>query len=480
MYTKVIYNLNCSTFVEKFFYIMKKTIDSKKANSKKEFSPKNTAFKKDSNTYKASKPIDKGFKKPFAGKKSFDSKRDPNAPRYIDTSDTNKTRSNFTKKKDVSGEQKGYLGRKENYNPDFKATGARKDFSDKKDNFKSNTSRKVFNDKNDSVKSTNTRAPYTDKKEKYSASSTRNESREKKDSYNKEPKTDFKPKEFKSSTTRTPRVFAKKATDVSSIVPVKRAIEIEDNPNTMRLNRYLSMSGIASRRKADELIEAGKIKVNGKVVTEPGTKWNKGDVVIFEGKKLEPQQLVYILLNKPKNTIATNSDEKGRKTVFDHIDDKLAKLGLIDLRLFTVGRLDRNSLGVLLITNDGDLAQDLTHPSKEVEKIYQVQLDKNVSEEDMEKLATGITLEDGFIHCDKIAYVHELAKDEVGVEIHSGKNRIVRRMFEHLGYNVIKLDRVSFAGLTKKDLPRGKWRFLKEAEVRQLKHFNQPKNNKKK
>lgn len=448
MYTKVIYNLNCSTFVEKFFYIMKKTIDSKKANSKKEFSPKNTANKKDSNTYQASKPIDKGFKKPFAGKKSFDSKRDPNAPRYIDTSNTNKTRSNFTKKKDVSGEQKGYLGRKENYNPDFKATGARKDFSDKK--------------------------------EKYSTSSTRNESREKKDSYKKEPKTDFKPKEFKSSTTRTPRVFAKKATDVSSIVPVKRAIETENNPNSMRLNRYLSMSGIASRRKADELIEAGKIKVNGKVVTEPGTKWNKGDVVVFEGKKLEPQQLVYILLNKPKNTIATNSDEKGRKTVFDHIDDKLAKLGLIDLRLFTVGRLDRNSLGVLLITNDGDLAQDLTHPSKEVEKIYQVQLDKNVSEEDMEKLATGITLEDGFIHCDKIAYVHELAKDEVGVEIHSGKNRIVRRMFEHLGYNVIKLDRVSFAGLTKKDLPRGKWRFLKEAEVRQLKHFNQPKNNKRK
>jgi 23S rRNA pseudouridine2605 synthase len=279
-----------------------------------------------------------------------------------------------------------------------------------------------------------------------------------------------------------PQTFKKKELEASSSVEKKQSttttkksvVKSEEltDPNIMRLNRYLAHSGVASRRKADELIEAGKVKVNGKVVIEPGTKWNKGDKVTFEGKLVEPQQLVYILLNKPKNTIATNSDEKGRKTVFEHIDDKLAKLGMVDLRLFTVGRLDRNSLGVLLITNDGDLAQDLTHPSKEVEKIYQVQLDKNVTPEDMEALATGITLEDGFIHCDKIAYVHELAKDEVGVEIHSGKNRIVRRMFEHLGYNVIKLDRVSFAGLTKKDLPRGKWRFLKENEIRQLKHFN--------
>lgn len=283
----------------------------------------------------------------------------------------------------------------------------------------------------------------------------------------------------KLSTAKPVKKYDKKPLVNNSKAVIKRAVEIDRDTNTMRLNRYLSMCGVASRRKADEIIAEGKVKLNGVVVTEPGTKWNKGDVVYCEGKRMEPQQLVYILLNKPKNTLATNSDEKGRKTVFDHIDDKLARLGLVDLRLFTVGRLDRNSLGVLLITNDGDLAQDLTHPSKEVEKIYQVQLDKDVTAEDMEKLASGITLEDGFIHCDKIAYVHELAKDEVGVEIHSGKNRIVRRMFDHLGYNVIKLDRVSFAGLTKKDLPRGKWRFLKENEVRQLKHFNQPKSSKK-
>lgn len=242
--------------------------------------------------------------------------------------------------------------------------------------------------------------------------------------------------------------------------------------DSMRLNRYLAHCGIASRRKADEIIEEGRVKVNGKTVTEPGAKWSKGDKVSIDGKLVFPQKKVYILLNKPKNTISSNNDEKGRKTVFDHIEDALRKQGLIDLRMFTVGRLDRNSMGVLLITNDGDLAQDLTHPSKEVEKIYQVQLNKMVSAEHMEQLASGITLEDGTIFCDKIAYVHEMAKDEVGVEIHSGKNRIVRRMFEHLGYDVIKLDRVSFAGLTKKDLPRGKWRFLKEEEVRRLKHFN--------
>lgn len=247
---------------------------------------------------------------------------------------------------------------------------------------------------------------------------------------------------------------------------------------TMRLNRYIAHCGICSRRKADDYIKEGKVKVNNKVVMEPGTLWTTGDIVVLEGKKIESQKFVYILLNKPKNTISTNSDEKGRKTVFDFIQYSLEAKNLGHLRLFSIGRLDRNSMGVLLLTNDGELNQELSHPSKEVEKIYQVQLDKAVKQEHMEILANGVELEDGMIYCDTIAYVHELAKDEVGVEIHSGKNRIVRRMFEHLGYTVIKLDRVSYAGLTKKNLPRGKWRFLTDNEIRRLKYFDKPKKSK--
>lgn len=256
--------------------------------------------------------------------------------------------------------------------------------------------------------------------------------------------------------------------------PMERPISTKAE-GTMRLNRYIAHCGICSRRKADDYIKEGKVKVNNKVVMEPGTLWTTGDIVMLEGKKIESQKFVYILLNKPKNTISTNSDEKGRKTVFDFIQDSLEAKNLGHLRLFSIGRLDRNSMGVLLLTNDGELNQELSHPSKEVEKIYQVQLDKDVKQEHMETLANGVELEDGMIHCDTIAFVHELAKDEVGVEIHSGKNRIVRRMFEHLGYTVIKLDRVSYAGLTKKNLPRGKWRFLTENEIRRLKYFDKPK-----
>jgi 23S rRNA pseudouridine2605 synthase len=259
-----------------------------------------------------------------------------------------------------------------------------------------------------------------------------------------------------------------------AVKPMERPISTKAE-GTMRLNRYIAHCGICSRRKADDYIVEGKVKVNNKVVKEPGTLWQTGDVVLLEGKKIETQKFVYILLNKPKNTISTNSDEKGRKTVFDFIQDSLEAKNLGHLRLFSIGRLDRNSMGVLLLTNDGELNQELSHPSKEVEKIYQVQLDKEVKQSDIEALANGVELEDGPIHCDTIAYVHELAKDEVGVEIHSGKNRIVRRMFEHLGYTVIKLDRVSYAGLTKKNLPRGKWRFLTDNEIRRLKYFDKTK-----
>ncbi len=249
----------------------------------------------------------------------------------------------------------------------------------------------------------------------------------------------------------------------------------DDSPNfdePVRLNKYLAHAGVASRRKADELIAAGKVKVNGVVILEMGHKVLPEDKVYFDGKTVNPEQKVYILLNKPKDCITTTSDEKDRKTVLDLIKGAYAQIKSVKKpRLYPVGRLDRNTSGVLLITNDGELAQNLTHPSREMRKIYHVHLNKNLTIEDIAKIQHGIVLEDGIAEVDEIAYTNPKTKSEVGVEIHSGKNRIVRRIFESLGYEVEKLDRVYFGGLTKKDLPRGKWRFLDEEEVRRLKHF---------
>ncbi|MCW5906769.1 MAG: rRNA pseudouridine synthase [Chitinophagales bacterium] len=241
----------------------------------------------------------------------------------------------------------------------------------------------------------------------------------------------------------------------------------------MRLNKYLSHAGVASRRKADELIKEGKVTVNGTVVTEMGYKVTRNDRVEFEGKRLNPEKKYYLLLNKPKDFITTVSDEKKRKTVMDLIRSAYKQIkSPAQPRLYPVGRLDRNTTGVLLITNDGELAQKLTHPSTEVKKVYHVVLDKKLRKEDFDKIAEGgVVLEDGIAEVDVIAYPNPKNKAEVGVEIHTGKNRFVRRVFEALGYELEKLDRVYFAGLTKKDLPRGKWRFLKEDEVRLLKHF---------
>ncbi len=240
----------------------------------------------------------------------------------------------------------------------------------------------------------------------------------------------------------------------------------------VRLNKYLAHAGIASRRKADELIGQGKVKVNGEVVLEMGHKINPGDKVTFDNKVLNPEKKVYILLNKPKNCITTTSDEKDRMTVLDLIEGAYSKIKSVTKpRLYPVGRLDRSTTGVLLITNDGEMAQNLTHPSREIRKIYHVHLDKNLASEDFAKIMHGVVLDDGIAEVDEVAYTDPKNKNEVGVEIHSGKNRIVRRIFESLGYEVIKLDRVFFGGLTKKDLPRGKWRFLEEEEVRRLRHF---------
>ena len=239
--------------------------------------------------------------------------------------------------------------------------------------------------------------------------------------------------------------------------------KITQDDGTLRLNRYLAMSGICSRRQADSYITEGLVSVNGETVTELGVKVSPGDVVKFNGERISAEKKVYILLNKPKDYITTAKDDQGRKTVYNLIREACRE------RVFPVGRLDRNSMGVLLLTNDGELASRLAHPKYKKKKVYHVFLDKSLKTSDFEKIVTGITLHDGFIKADELSYVSPATHSEVGIEIHSGKNRIVRRIFEHLGYKVLKLDRVFFAGLTKKNLQRGKWRFLTEKEINMLK-----------
>ena len=251
--------------------------------------------------------------------------------------------------------------------------------------------------------------------------------------------------------------------------PKKTAPQKPKEPHAegaMRLNKYIAHAGICSRREADELIAAGSVKVNGKVVTEMGYQVMPGDEVQYGGEKLRSERLRYFLLNKPKGFITTTDDPQERRTVMMLMDGCCAE------RIYPVGRLDRATTGLLLFTNDGELAKRLTHPSTQVYKIYQVELNKPVTKEDMKRLLEGIELEDGPMHVDDIQYAavgKTIDKRIVGVELHSGRNRIVRRLFEALGYEVHKLDRTTFAGLTKKDLPRGRWRELTEKEVGFLK-----------
>ena len=247
---------------------------------------------------------------------------------------------------------------------------------------------------------------------------------------------------------------------------LKKQIEYKDiltDPNEpIRLNKFLANAGICSRREADEFITAGVVSVNGEVVTELGTKIKRTDEVKFHDEPVSIERKTYILLNKPKDCVTTSDDPQERKTVMDFVK------GACKERIYPVGRLDRNTTGVLLLTNDGDLASKLTHPKYLKKKIYHVYCDKNVTKADLDQIAAGVTLDDGEIHADAISYALETDKSQVGIEIHSGKNRIVRRIFESLGYKVIKLDRVYFAGLTKKGLRRGDWRYLTEQEVNML------------
>ena len=288
----------------------------------------------------------------------------------------------------------------------------------------------------------------------------------------KDEKTSFnKPSRFKSQHSKSaPRYKQGKPVQLTyqQITQKAETGNKQSEADMMPLNKYISHAGVCGRREAADLVKAGKVQVNGAIIFEPGFKVSPNEKVLVKGKQVFLQKnAVYILLNKPKDYITTAKDPEGRKTIFDLLK------GATNERVYPVGRLDRNTTGVLLLTNDGELAQKLTHPSFEIKKIYEVRLDKPVVKKDMEAILTGITLEDGFVKADAVAYADPKDKSIIGIEIHSGRNRIVRRIFERLGYDVKNLDRVMFANLTKKNVDRGKWRFLNDKEIRLLKYMNQ-------
>jgi len=273
---------------------------------------------------------------------------------------------------------------------------------------------------------------------------------------------------MRSDKSKRKKNYTKKEGNKGLSRPKIKTVAPVDNEQ-LRLNRYISHSGVCARREADVLIQEGKIKVNGKRVTELGTKVLFSDLVEYNGKKLHFEKPSYILLNKPKGFLSTVKDDRGRRTVMELVQ------GAGTERLFPVGRLDMNTTGLLLLTNDGELTTKLTHPSHMVQKIYHVTVDKSIEDEHIEQIKKGLDLEDGFIKVDGVSRIEKGENNELGLEIHSGKNRIVRRIMEHLGYNVIRLDRVVFANLNKKDIPRGKWRRLSPQEITFLKRITKNK-----
>jgi 23S rRNA pseudouridine2605 synthase len=276
-------------------------------------------------------------------------------------------------------------------------------------------------------------------------------------------------KEWKKELTekRQSRIQAKRVASTTQTKTIIKPQATEKLEGQIPLNKYISHSGICGRREAAELVKAGKVHVDGKLVMEPGFKVTLNQEVKLNGKKISLQKnLVYILLNKPKDFITTTTDPHGRHTVLELIKHATNE------RVYPIGRLDRNTTGVLLLTNDGELTQKLSHPSYEVKKVYEVRLDKPLHKKDFDQILKGVELEDGLVSPDALAYADAKDKSIIGIEIHSGRNRIVRRIFEHLGYDVRNLDRVMYANLTKKNVERGKWRFLTEKEVRLLKYMN--------
>jgi 23S rRNA pseudouridine2605 synthase len=313
-------------------------------------------------------------------------------------------------------------------------------------------------------KSTNNFSKFAPKK---SNAAVKEQFRQEKRKFKKEREEYF---EKKKQETRSQRPDARGAKPDAAKTPVPVSIPRPQTTSQMPLNKFIAHAGVTARREAAEMVRKGLVKVNGEVITEPGHKVATTDDIHVNGKKVFlAKNLVYILLNKPKDYITTTDDPQGRKTVLDIIGKATTE------RVYPVGRLDRNTSGVLLLTNDGELAQKLTHPSNEIKKLYHVTLDKPLEKKDFDQILRGVVLDDGLAHVDVLAYADPKDKTQLGVEIHSGRNRIVRRIFEALGYDVKGLDRVIFAGLTKKNIERGKFRFLSEKEVRDLKHFGKGK-----
>ena len=347
--------------------------------------------------------------------------------------------------------------------------GERRPFSDDRKPFgdKSFSDRKAFGDKAQTE-----RKPYSDRSEPTGKPFA---GRDSKSGDKKAPVKRFNDKPFRSRSTEPSAPFERpkyrsddkkwSSEERFDNKRSKKPVEVKDD-GLIRLNRFIANAGICSRRKADELIAAGVVSVNGEPVTELGFKVDPAkDLIRYNGESLKREKMVYVLLNKPKDYITTTDDPQERKTVMGLVE-KASKE-----RIYPVGRLDRNTTGLLLMTNDGDLADKLSHPKNNITKLYNVELNKSLSQGDLNKISFGIELEDGLIKPDQVSYVAVGSKKEVGIQIHSGKNRVVRRIFESLGYEVVKLDRVVYSNLTKKDLPRGRWRYLEEKEIIQLKHL---------
>jgi 23S rRNA pseudouridine2605 synthase len=400
---------------KKFGTGFKKEGDKKWEDRKESGSSSKPAFKKKYDSDRKttdSSSNSRRDKKPFA-KKSFDDKDTPKGEKRFTSKGPYKKKFGDDKAPVNDGEKK--FTKKPGSYKDYKSKGTGSSFAERKE-YKKKTGIKTYTDKNDPER------VYTKETEIVKGKNSN--------------------KSFK-------KVKVYQGTD-------------KDSDGSVRLNKFIANAGICSRREADTYIETGVVTVNGVIITELGYKVKPGDRVLFHDKPIIGEKHVYILLNKPKDYITTSKDPQNRKTVLELISG-------IKERVFPVGRLDRNTTGVLLLTNDGALAEKLMHPRKGVAKIYHVELDKKFTGPDLEKIRTGLELEDGFFTPDEVDYAEGMDKHHVGIEIHSGANRIVRRLFESLNYNVIKLDRVVYAGLTKKGLTRGKWRFLKDSEVNALK-----------
>lgn len=452
---------------------------SEKSNRSFKSSPgsasKSNSFKSDrtegTNTTKK-KLFGEDFKKPFkSGFKKADDKSgtgfstDKRSPKSFSKSGGSADRPERKLYSDrPQGDKKPFSDRKEGDRKSFgdKPFGDRKPYGDK-----SFSDRKAFGERSQSE-----RKPFSDKKD---SSGKPFPGRDGKFGDKNAPVKRFNDKPFRSRSTEpsAPLERSKFKSDDKKWSSEERfdnkrskkpAVVKDDG--MIRLNRFIANAGICSRRKADELIAAGVVSVNGEPVTELGFKVDPGkDQIRYNGESLKREKNVYVLLNKPKDYITTTDDPQERKTVMSLVE-KASKE-----RIYPVGRLDRNTTGLLLMTNDGDLADKLSHPKNNITKLYNVELNKSLSQGDMNKISFGIELEDGLIKPDQVSYVAGGSKKEVGIQIHSGKNRIVRRIFESLGYEVVKLDRVVYSNLTKKDLPRGRWRYLEEKEIIQLKHL---------